>query len=122
MCPVAAQRKNRLHGLLGAAGGKSGSSASALSSWQMMLPMGKVDCFLVEQTITERALCTRLRVGHQEDRGALVHASIVLSASHLLTTCCVPASGPGGGDRERSKIRWMCVRNSQCFGGKRRSK
>ena len=88
----------------------------------MMLLVGKVDCFLAELTITEHPLCTRLCAGHQEDRGALVHVFIHLSASHLLTTCCVSASEPGDRDSERSKIRLMSVRSSQSFGGKQRSK
>ena len=47
---------------------------------------------------------------------------LLLLVIYLLTSWCMLASGPGGGDTERTKIRLMCLVNSWSFGGKQRIK
>lgn len=77
---------------------------------------------LLEQKIAEQPVCARPRAGYQEDRSALVHAFVYLSANYLLTTWCMSASRPGGGDTERNEIRVIFLGNSRSFGGKQRSR
>lgn len=86
-----------------------------------MLLVENVD-HLLEQVFVEQPLCARPCAGYQEGGGALVHVFGYLSANYLLTSWCMLASGPGGGNTERNKIRLMFLVNSRSFGGKQRIK